>query len=301
VVDEMIVAAGAAGDREAVLQARNWRVVDLWELGRVDHVRREIDGYERLADELGLPHYRWYVPLWRGTLALLAGRWHEAAAFNARADALGRRAADPNGPLHARIQRDFTLSAQFRHQDSDPSFSLEQAQSGATPEPWLAAVAYMNARSGRRDEARRALRRLTGAGVAMNVNWLQACLLADAAADLGDRDVAATLHGLLEPHAGLFALIARGAGCYCSTERYLGRLAATLGRLDEAEARLRRAVAIDEAAGASVYAAAARLWLGRVLAERGDARRAREVLTEAGGRAEALGMPALAAAAAAGL
>jgi tetratricopeptide (TPR) repeat protein len=301
VVDEMIAAAQAAGDREAALQARNWRVVDLWELGRVDDVRREIDGYERLADELGLPHYSWYVPLWRATLALLGGRWHEAAALTARADALGRRAADPNGPLHARIQRDFTFSARFHHQDSDPSFSLEQARTAATPEPWLAAVAYMHARRGDTDEARRTLRRLVTAGVGMDVNWLQACLLADTAADLGDREAAAYLHRLLEPHAALYAVIGRGAGCYCSTERYLGRLAATLGRLDEAEARLRRAVAVDDAAGVPAYANAARLWLGRVLAERGDARGARQVLTETRGRAEALGMPALAAAAAAAL
>ena len=83
----------------------------------------------------------------------------------------------------------------------------------------------------------------------MDVNWLQACLLADAAADLGDTAAAAYLHDRLEPYADLFAVIARGAGCYCSTELYLGRLAATLGRLDEAEARLRRAVAVNEAAG----------------------------------------------------
>ena len=141
VVDEMIVAAEAAGDRESVLQARNWRVVDLWELGRMDELRREIDSYERLADELGLPHYRWYVPLWRASLALLAGRWDEAAALTAQAEALGRRAADPNAPLHARVQRDFSLSAQFRVPAIDRSWSLEQASSSPVPEPWLAAVA----------------------------------------------------------------------------------------------------------------------------------------------------------------
>ena len=77
----------------------------------------------------------------------------------------------------------------------------------------------------------------------MDVNWLQACLLADVAGDVGDPAAAAYLHERLEPYADLFAVIARGAGCYCSTELYLGRAAAALGRFDEAEARLRRAVA----------------------------------------------------------
>ena len=136
----------------------------------------------------------------------------------------------------------------------------------------------------------------------MDVNWLQACLLAEAAADLGDPAAAAYLHDRLEPYAGLFAVLARGAGCYCSTELYLGRLAATLGQLDEAEARLRRAVAVnDEAAGAATFAAISMLRLGGVLAERGDAPGARDALAETAARAEALAMPALAAAAAAAL
>jgi tetratricopeptide (TPR) repeat protein len=301
VVDEMIVAAEAAGDRESVLQARNWRVVDLWELARMDAVRREIDGYERLADELGLPHYRWYVPLWRASLALLAGRWDEGRALTAQADALGRRAADPNAPLHARIQRNFSLSAQFRVAEFDRDWSLEQADSAPVPEPWLATVAQIDARSGRHDSARHLLERLTAAGVRMDVNWLQACLLADAAADLGDAPAAACLHERLEPYADLFPVIARGAGCYCSTELYLGRLAGTLGRLDEAEARLRRAVATNDAAGSPTFAAISMLRLAGVLAQRGDAPGARDALTETLSRADALAMPALAAAASAPL
>ncbi len=218
VVDEMIVAAEAAGDRESVLQARNWRVVDLLELGRMDELRREIDGYERLADEVGLPHYRWYVPLWRATLAFLAGRWDEGSALTAQAEALGRRAADPNAPLHAGVQHQFSLGARFRVTDVDREWSLQKAGSAPMPEPWLAAVAHVDARSGRRDSARELLERLTAAGVVMDVNWLQACLLADAAADVGDPTAAAYLHDRLEPYADQFAVVARGAGCYCSTE-----------------------------------------------------------------------------------
>jgi DNA-binding SARP family transcriptional activator/tetratricopeptide (TPR) repeat protein len=301
VVDEMIVAAEAAGDRESALQARNWRVVDLLELGRMDELRREIDGYERLADELGLPHYRWYVPLWRGTLAILAGRWQEGQALAVQAEAVGRRAADPNAPMHVRIQEEFWLGTQFRVAEIDREWSLQQAGSAPVPEPWLAAVARIDASCGRHDSARELLQRLTAAGVAMDVNWLQACLLAEAAAELGDLSAAAYLYDRLQPHADFFAVIARGAGCYCSTELYLGRLAATLGRLDEAEARLRRAVAVNEQAGSPTFAAVSLLRLGGVLAERGDASGARDALTETAARAESLAMPALAVEAAGAL
>jgi len=300
VVDEMIVAAEAAGNPESVLQAHNWRVVDLWELARMDELRRELEHYQRLADEVGLPHYRWYVPLWRASLATLAGRWDEARELTEQAEAIGRRAADPNAPLHARIQRrHFALFMQFRFTEVDRDWTLQQADSAPLSAPWLAVVARVDAGSGRHDSARDLLARLIAAGVAMNVNWLQACLLADAAADLADRAAAAYLHERLEPHADLFAVIARGAGSYGSTELYLGRLAATLGHLEEAEARLRRAVAVNDAAGSPTFAAISMLRLGQVLAERGDGPGAREVLAETVARAEALTMPALAAEAAA--
>jgi DNA-binding SARP family transcriptional activator/tetratricopeptide (TPR) repeat protein len=301
VVDEMIAASEAAGDRESVLQALQWRVVDLWELGRMDEVRREIDHYARLADELRLPHYRWYVPLWRGSLAILAARWDEWQALTARAERLALRAADPNGPLHARLQRDWSLQAQFRVAECDREWSLERAQSEPVESAWLAAVAQFDARSGRHDSARELLARLTTAGLAMDVNWLTACLLADAAADMDDRMAAAYVHDRLEPYADLLAILARGTGCYCSVELYLGRVAATIGRLDEAEARLRRAVTVNEAANCPTFAAISMLRLGGVLAQRGDATAARDVLTETVARAEALAMPALASAASASL
>jgi hypothetical protein len=178
---------------------------------------------------------------------------------------------------------------------------MEQAALAPVPGAWLAAVAQIDARSGRHESARELLGQLTAAGVAMDVNWLQACLLADVAADVADPAAAAYVHGLLEPYSNLFPVLARGAGCYCSAELYLGRVAATLGRLDEAEARLRRAVAANEAIDCPTFAAIAMLRLGGVLTQRGDATAARDVLTETVTRAEALAMPAVAAAAAGSL
>jgi tetratricopeptide (TPR) repeat protein len=63
--DAMIVAARASGERHAELQARNWRVTDLFELGDMAACRAEMDAHARLADELRLPIYQWYAPLWR--------------------------------------------------------------------------------------------------------------------------------------------------------------------------------------------------------------------------------------------
>ena len=89
---EMIEAAEAAHDREGVLQGRNWRVVDLMELGYRGPLEVEIDAYQELADAVGLAHYRWYVPMWRSALAQLeaAGATRESCAT--------RRSSSPPRP-----------------------------------------------------------------------------------------------------------------------------------------------------------------------------------------------------------
>ncbi len=80
VADELVIAARAAGDREAELQGINWRVADLFELGELEALRASIADYEQLAAQLRLPAYDWYVPLWRATLALLDGSAGRGAA-----------------------------------------------------------------------------------------------------------------------------------------------------------------------------------------------------------------------------
>ena len=86
----MIAAARETGERHAELQARNWRVTDLFELGDMPACREEMARHARLADELRLPSFQWYTPLWAAVEALLAGRFDEAERLAARG--AGRRA-----------------------------------------------------------------------------------------------------------------------------------------------------------------------------------------------------------------
>jgi DNA-binding SARP family transcriptional activator len=296
VAGDMIAAAEAAGDREAVLQGRNWRVVDLLELGRVEEAASEIDAYEALADAVALPHFRWYVPLWRATLALLAGRWHEARELSERALSLGGQADDPNAPLFVGIQRHHSLYVRGRLRDIDRERLVEGGAASPAAAEWLVNVALIDAETGATEDARRLVSELAREGaLAMDVNWHGACVLADAAVRVGDREAGAALYGLLEPHARLFAVIARAVGCLGSTELYVGRLAGLLGRHDEAVFRLRRAVAENERARAGPHAAAALLYLGETLASSGEHDAARDTLEQAAARADALEMPVLAA------
>jgi DNA-binding SARP family transcriptional activator len=298
VAGDMVAAAAAAGDREAVLQGRNWRVVDLLELGRVREAAAEIDAYEALADAVALPHFRWYVPLWRATLALLSGRWVEGRELAEQALALGRQADDPNAPLFVGIQRGTTLLADRRIGEMDRTRLIEGGAASPAATEWLVWLALVDADLGATEDARRLVHKLARdarSALAMDANWHGACILAEAAVLVGDRDAGAALYALLEPHARLFPVIARAVGCLGSNEYYVGRLAGLLGRHDEAVARLRRAVTENDRAGAGPHAAAALVRLGEMLARCQEQESARDVLQEAAKRAGALDMPALVA------
>ena len=97
----MIAAARETGERHAELQARNWRVADLFELGDMPAFREEVARHARLADELRLPSFQWYTPLWAAVEALLAGRYEEAERLADEARELGVRAGDRNADLFA--------------------------------------------------------------------------------------------------------------------------------------------------------------------------------------------------------
>ena len=92
VADEMTAAAHEARDRHAELQAHNWRVTDLFELGDMPAWREETARHARLAKELRFPAFEWYTPLWGATEAMLAGRYDEADRLVAEAEESGKRA-----------------------------------------------------------------------------------------------------------------------------------------------------------------------------------------------------------------
>src|SRR5581483_7413961 len=105
VAAEMIAAALEAGDPHAELQAHNWRVADLFELGQLTAWREEVARHGRLAAELRLPAFEWYTPLWAAVEAMLAGRFDDADRLSFEAQEAGLRAGDANAELFGGIVR----------------------------------------------------------------------------------------------------------------------------------------------------------------------------------------------------
>jgi hypothetical protein len=111
------------------------------------------------------------------------------------------------------------------------------------------------------------------------------------AASLTDEPSALALHDLLAPYAD--RLEGGGFICWGSVAHYLGMLATTLGRFDDAESRFAAASATHTRIDAPCWLARTRLEWARMLIARdaeGDAGRARDLLGQALHTAHELGL-----------
>jgi DNA-binding SARP family transcriptional activator/tetratricopeptide (TPR) repeat protein len=295
VADEMIALAIARDRPEAELQGRNWRCVDLWEAGDLEGFEAEAAEHERLADELRLPGFRWYAPIWRAAVAALQGRRDEAARLAQEAGAMAERAGDPNGPLF----RDMIGFQLCVHAREFPDWLLEFAEDAvatyAAGMAYASSCAWMYAARGRDEDARAMLDRVAAddfADLSWDANWISALgELAEATALLGDRERAAELYDRLLPYADR-RLVAGRAVCDEGSAHYaLARFATTLGRDDEAAAHFEAALVSDAALGARPALIQTRARYAELLAARGDAERAAELAAAAVADARALGIP----------
>jgi class 3 adenylate cyclase len=115
-------------------------------------------------------------------------------------------------------------------------------------------------------------------------------VLADVCADLGNTQRAEVLYQLLAPYASRNAMLGN-VYTYGSVAYALGRLAAVLGRSDDAEAHFDAALAANRRIRATVWLAHTQCELARVLLARnaaGDYARVQELIASARQAAEAL-------------
>lgn len=294
---EMLDLARRAGDRELALQARNWRIADFFELGEGDATNAELDAYAALAAQSPLPVYSWYVPMWRATIAVLAGRLHEGAELARRARDLGRRAGDGNADVFWREHRHMRWLADERYEEwteQEIAYVDQKAQRSPAGRAFSAGLAMVYAALDRHDDARLALDIVAlddFAAVPRDMNWLStmACA-AEACALLGDRGRAQALRTLLEPHADRLVVAGRASFHFGSVAYFLARLATTLGDHQAADALYADAARRDERAGAAVWVVRDLRHHGELLLERGESRQADELLDRAANGARLAGL-----------
>jgi AAA ATPase domain/Bacterial transcriptional activator domain len=267
VADEMTAAARAAGDRHAELQSHNWRVCDLFELGDMAAWREEVARHARLAEELRLPAFQWYTPLWAAVDALLAGRYADAERLAVEAEDAGRRAGDRNAELFRTLVRFGIQIERAAVDDADIEFVQDKISNSPAGIAYRGGYAWILAGRGDIERARSELEAVMALPHAFDTNWLSLqAECAETAVILGASTHAATLYQRLAPYAGRPATAGRAVTNYGAIDRHLGGLAAVLGRKKDAIRHLENAVRVNEALGCTVWRAQAERDLSRIAA-----------------------------------
>jgi predicted ATPase/DNA-binding SARP family transcriptional activator len=315
VAEEIIRSAEGAAELELALQGHSWRLVDLLELGQADDIDDEIAACVTLADRLRQPFYRSWVAGLHPMRALMQGRFSDAERLAGEALVAAESAGNWNGITASRVQlawcwKDIGRGAEraaeverFVQQEV-----LTRPLSGGAAAVWNGNLALFMAEAGLEDRARGYLDRVAACDdteLTRNVDGRSAAALAaEACALLDEKQLAARLYELLLPREGLCILGGRGVYFRGAAARYLGLLAGTLGRADDAVRHLEDALETNARAQAPPWIARGQFELARALLARGrpeDERRAVDQLQRAERLARALGMRSLAAASGANL
>jgi DNA-binding winged helix-turn-helix (wHTH) protein/tetratricopeptide (TPR) repeat protein len=278
------------GDRRLALLGHEIALAAHLLRGEVAEADREIGEYERKAEEIRQPVFRFLAGMIRGSRAISAGDFEGAEDWMRVALERGRGTV-PFAELVVMGQRVFLMHLRGELEQVAELVlevgSLLDSGFGGTLALTRAVEVAALARVGRGDEARERYEELAArdfAELERDENWLLTLqLLSELVSELGDRRRGELLYAWLAPHAGLMVshdLIRVVTG---SVEGVLGRLALLAGRSDAAIAHYERAIRRDAAAGLAPGLGLAQVGLARALLARGGragSERAQELLAD---------------------
>jgi len=256
---EVVRLAAGAGLRPLELLGRRLRVVALLERGDVAGAAVEVEAFERIAEVLRQPLYRWYVPLWRATLAMAAGDLDRAVGLTDEAERLGAAASSPNARTLVTVQRFVELRCAGRFEEAAALAAelLAKTPDIAAPESLEGSWVVGDVVTGRSDRARRRADAIAARGVRAvrsDSEWLpDVAQLAEAAVALRHEKLAGVVFEALQPYAELFVVEGIGAAVCAPVAHYLAQTARVLGRLDEADRYAHLADQLCSAAGVVLF------------------------------------------------
>jgi tetratricopeptide (TPR) repeat protein len=220
-------------------------------------------------------------------LAIAQGRLSEAEELTEEALALGER-AQQGMAIPAYAMHRYTLS-EFRGRPQDiEEATIRDAIADYPARPVFRCVlAHLTAQLGRLSEAKRMLDELAeheSSALPFDSEWLYAMsLLAEVSAALHDTRSATVLYPMLAPYSELNA-VDTPEGVRGSVSRYLGLLAAALGRWNDSVAHFEDALVMNDRMGLRPWLAHTQRDYARILAVRdepGDRERALDVIGQA--------------------
>jgi DNA-binding SARP family transcriptional activator len=292
---ELIDVATQAGDHERVVEGYEERLDSLLELGEIEAAKRDLDALTRVANELRQPSQAWIASVYQGMIALLEGRFDDAERLIPQTRDLGQRALSWSAAVSYGLQL-YVLRRQQGRLGEVEQLVRHSVEEYSTYPIWGCVMVQTTAELGQIAEARAGFEALGADGFAslpFDEEWLVSmAMLAETARTLGDAERATVLYELLLPYGDHVAI------CYPdvmigAVSLYLGLLADTMHRFDEAARHFEAAIAMNERIGARPWLAHARGDLAALLLKHGgpgDTERSRLLLSQALATYRELGM-----------
>ncbi len=272
IVDELSELAAAADDRELQAESLLLRTNDLLESADPGF-RAVLSRFFTVAEQTGQPGLRYAVLLRRAALAALDGD-PDAEALIGQARDFGARIGQPDArdawlaqlwPLRSAQGRLAELTA-----DLDTVFPDRDAPAARIHRLLALLDGGSGAAAGGPVQLERArfFAAFGGTGLAMvprNAGWgVAMAFLADLAARLDDPDLAGRVYEQLAPYPGHVVVTGAAVAVNGTVDHYLGVLAATQGRPDDARRHLDAAAQQYQRLGAPALLAAVRDELARL-------------------------------------
>jgi tetratricopeptide (TPR) repeat protein len=296
--DELLTIGQRTGEQRSELLALAFRHnahVQLADRAGYDADLKEL---RRRAAEVGTRRAEYILAVTQGLQALMEGRFAEVERLSAQALAVGGLQTDRLAGHPARLTRLYWEQGRL---DESINASREWAQRIRGHPVARVSTARLQAELGDHDPAKSVLDELMAndlAAVPRDLHW--PCVLADLAAlctHLRDIEQAGRVHAHFRPYRG-YLLLMGGHLCVGAADRFLGMLAHTEGRLDDAFAHYTAALELEQRLKAAPLTARTRYWCARTLNARGaptDEEHAGKLLDATLATAHELGMVALAA------
>ena len=297
IATELLDLAKAANATTQIAVGQFWRGYCLLELGDMAAADAELDAWGRWGEETNQPFYYSMSAVLRAMRALMQGRFQDSERLVQQAFAVGQRLQMETSAGIFGLQMFALRREQGRLKELEAAvrFFVQQQTVAATWRPGLALIYSELGQVSEASELFETLALHDFADLPRDSLWMGTMTyLVDVCTFLGDRVRAHTLYQILLPFGGRNVVVSHGVACYGALSRYLGALATTLERWDEAEQHFEDALAMNARMEAYPWLARAQHQYARMLLDRpGDRDRAVSLLEAALATARELGMNTL--------
>ena len=272
----------------------------LLEHGNLSAADAEFAAWAQLVADQRRPFEEAVIANRGAAMALMRGDFEQSEKLARQAFEIGQHLRADNVAAGLFGMQMFALSRERGQlKQLEPMVRLFVEQNTAS-DTWRPGLAVIYSELGRTEEARTEFENLASDNfdsLPRDSLWMGTMTyLADVCVFLGDRSRAAILYELLEPFAGRNVVIGYEVVCYGARSRYLGALASTLERWDDAARHFEDALAMNARMEAWPWLAHTQFQYAKMLLSRGhlaDRDRICELLDSAAATARRLGMRAL--------